>query len=83
MQKLVIKNIKGETLGYVPYVYNNLPKKQEVRRNSNAPCDCIYRGSRKQGSFTCAFLDMKGSSDSTKRDTTKAATWRHSSDAGW
>ena len=25
MQKLVIKNIKGETLGYVPYVYNNLP----------------------------------------------------------
>jgi len=25
MQKLVIRNIKGETLQYVPYVYNKLP----------------------------------------------------------
>jgi len=25
MEKLVIKNIKVEILGYVPYVYNNLP----------------------------------------------------------
>jgi len=28
MQKLVIRNIKGETLGYVPYIYNNLPTNQ-------------------------------------------------------
>jgi len=25
MQKLVARNIKEETVGYVPYIYNNLP----------------------------------------------------------
>jgi len=25
VQKLVIRNIKGERVGYVPYVYNKLP----------------------------------------------------------
>jgi hypothetical protein len=52
MQKLEIRNIKAETLGYVPHVYNNVPTIQEVHRNRNAPCDYTYTGSRKQGSFT-------------------------------
>jgi len=28
MQKLVARNIKDETLGHVPYIYNNLPTNQ-------------------------------------------------------
>ena len=28
MQKLVAMNIKDETLGHVPYIYNNLPTNQ-------------------------------------------------------
>jgi hypothetical protein len=28
MQKLVARNIRFETLGYIPYIYNNLPTNQ-------------------------------------------------------
>jgi hypothetical protein len=28
MQKLVARNIKDETLGHIPYIYNNLPTNQ-------------------------------------------------------
>ena len=33
MQKLIIRNIKGETLGYVPHVHNNLPTIQGSSQN--------------------------------------------------
>jgi hypothetical protein len=30
MQKLVTRNIKDETLGHVPFIYNNLPTNQTI-----------------------------------------------------
>jgi hypothetical protein len=45
MQKLVARNIKDETLGHVPHIYNNLPTNQGRERNHNAPHDYTYTGS--------------------------------------
>jgi hypothetical protein len=44
MQKLATRNIKDETLGHVPYIYNKCLQKRKVQRNCNAPCDYTYTG---------------------------------------
>jgi hypothetical protein len=42
MQKLMTRNIKDETLGHIPYIYNNLLQTRKVQRHCNAPCDYTY-----------------------------------------
>ena len=76
MQKLVNRNIKDETFGHVPYIYNNVPTKQGNQQKSL----CImwlhtYREQWKTGSHTWAFLDIQEVSDSTSCDIRKAAKW--------
>ena len=34
MEKLVTKNINNKTLGHVPYIYKNVPTKQESPQKS-------------------------------------------------
>jgi hypothetical protein len=45
IQKLMARNIKNETLGHVPYIYNNLPSNPEVHRSHHEPFDYTYTGS--------------------------------------
>jgi hypothetical protein len=45
MEKLMTKNMRDETLGDVPYIYNFIPITREVHKNRNAPHDYRYRGS--------------------------------------
>jgi hypothetical protein len=73
--KSVIRNIKGEALGYVPTSITICLQTKKVHKNSNAPCDYTYTGSRKYGIFTSAFLDTEGASYSNLHHITKAATW--------
>jgi hypothetical protein len=47
MQKLMTTNIKDETLGHIPYIYNKCLQTREVQRNCNAPRDYTYTGSGK------------------------------------
>ena len=76
MEKLVTRNIRDETLGYVPYISNNLPTNQ----GSPQKLQCtmwlhIYRKQQKTESYTWAFLDIQGVSKSTSSDITMAAKW--------
>jgi len=52
MQKLMTRNIKGETLGHVPYIYNKCLQTKEVHRNRSAPCNYTYTGSSRKQEVT-------------------------------
>jgi len=58
---LVITNIMGETLGYVPYVYNNLPTNQRSPQKPQRTMWLhIYR-KQKTGKFHLRFPRCWGS----------------------
>jgi hypothetical protein len=44
MKKLLTRNIWGQSMGHVPYIYYHLPTNQELHRNCNASCDYTYTG---------------------------------------
>jgi hypothetical protein len=45
MQKLMVRNIKGKSLGYDPYIYSNLPTNKGRPQNRYAPREYEYIGS--------------------------------------
>ena len=47
MQKVVASNIRDETLGHVPYIYNNQATYQGSTENRNTPCDYTYEACSK------------------------------------
>jgi hypothetical protein len=69
MQKPLNRNIRDETLGNVPHIYNNLPTKQWSTQKH------VYWKQQKTGSYSWPFLDIEGLSYSTSCDITKAAKW--------
>jgi hypothetical protein len=52
------RNIKDETLGNVPYIYNKCLQTRKFQRNRNAPCDYTYTGrsERKEVTFEHSYI---------------------------
>jgi hypothetical protein len=44
-QKFETRNVRDETMGNVPYIYNKLPTNHGSPINRNVPCDYTYTGS--------------------------------------
>jgi len=75
MEKLVTRNIRDKTLGYVPYIPNNLPTNQVSPQKPQCIVWHVYRKQWKRGSNTSAFLDIEGASKNTSSDITNTAKW--------
>jgi len=85
MQELVTRNNKDETLWHVPYISNNLPTNQGSPQKPQCNmCLHIYRKQWKTGSYTSAFLDTEGASDSTDNEGCRMVwAWRHTLAMDW
>jgi len=69
MQKLVTTNIKDETFGHGTDICNNLPTNQVSPQKPQCTMWLhLYRKQWKTGSYTWAFLDIEGATDSTSCD---------------